>query len=150
MTRRHFTVPGHRASRTLPRGRPGLLLQGVLPLALGLCLCLAALSPPAMAGDAGGTGPLREVLAAEFAVSAGRLDEAVGWYLQAAKAAPDDASLAARATRYALMGRDDGALGQALALWRERAPESVAMQAAGATLALRTGKTRAARRQLEA
>src|SRR5690606_39357507 len=50
----------------------------------------------------------------------------------------------------ALMGRDDRALAEALALWRDRAPESLPMQSAAATLALRTGRTRAARRELEA
>jgi tetratricopeptide (TPR) repeat protein len=103
-----------------------------------------------MARDATGPAPLREVMAAEFAVSAGRLDEAVDWYLRAARAAPDDAALASQATRYALMGRDDRALEEALGLWRQRAPETVVMQAASATLALREGKTRAARRELEA
>src|SRR5690606_13074254 len=80
---------------------------------------------------------------------AGRLDEAVDWYLQAARNAPGDAALAARATRYALMGRDDAALKEALALWSARAPESIGMKGARATLALRTGKLRAARRELE-
>ena len=89
-------------------------------------------------------------MAAEFAVSAGRLDEAVDWYLRAARAAPGDAALAARATRFALMGRDDRALKEALALWSDRAPESFPMQAARATLALRAGRARAARRELEA
>ncbi|WP_243708153.1 tetratricopeptide repeat protein [Luteimonas arsenica] len=105
---------------------------------------------PAAARESAAPGqPLREVMAAEFAVSAGRLDEAVDWYLKAARAAPDDEALAARATRYALMGRDDRALKEALALWSRRAPESVAMQGAKATLALRTGQVRAARRELE-
>ena len=122
------------------------MLRLAAPLAVALCL---ALSAPAAALGSGEAGPLREVMAAEFAVSAGRLDEAVEWYLQAARAAPGDAALAALATRYALMGRDDRALREALGLWRKRAPETVAMQAASATLALRTGKTRAARRELE-
>ena len=116
---------------------------------LAAVLCLAFLAAPAAAREAADTGPVREVMAAEFAVSAGRLDEAVDWYLQAARAAPDDAALAARATRYALMGRDDRALAEALGLWRKRAPETLAMQAASATLALRGGKARAARRELE-
>ncbi|MEN1941861.1 hypothetical protein WCE41_10840 [Luteimonas sp. MJ246] len=113
-------------------------------------LCATASAAPVAVVDDPGSGPLREVMAAEFAVSAGRLDDAVGWYLEAARAAPGDAALASRATRYALMGRDDRALGDALALWRKRAPETIGMQAASATLALRTGKLRAARRQLEA
>ncbi|GGK00586.1 membrane protein [Luteimonas terricola] len=124
------------------------MLRFAVPLAVALCV--AILAAPAMARETGAAGPMKEAMAAEFAVSAGRLDEAVDWYLQAARAAPDDAALAARATRYALMGRDDRALKEALELWRKRAPETLAMRAADATLALRTGKQRAARRGLEA
>ena len=148
MTRPYFTVPARPASR-IARGRSVFHRLAVL-----LAVALSAIPALAAAADAerntGGVGPLREVMAAEFAVSSGRLDEAVEWYLQAARAAPGDAALAARATRYALMGRDDKALAEALGLWRARAPESLPMQGAGATLALRTGKARAARRTLEA
>jgi len=147
MTRQHFTPPGRRASRSARRAPPGRLAQALPALAAALCLALAA--APAPARDAPAAGPLREAMAAEFAVSAGRLDEAVDWYLEAARAAPGDAALAARATRYALMGRDDRALEEALGLWRQRAPETIPMQAAEATLALRTGRSRAARRGLE-
>lgn len=147
MTRRHFTVPGRQASRgPVQEGRaagPGLAAI------LAALLCAAQPAAPAAAAPAAGAGPLREAMAAEFAVQAGRLDEAVGWYLEAARAAPGDAALAARATRFALMGRDDRALAEALALWRKRAPESLSMQAASATLALRTGRAGAARRELE-
>ena len=148
MTWRHFTVPGACASRraagTLrcagPRAR---VLLAVAALAV-------AWAGPAAARQAAPEPPLREVMAAEFAVSAGRLDEAVDWYLKAARAAPGDEALASRATRYALMGHDDRALAEALALWRRRAPETLGMKGAAATLALRTGKERAARRELEA
>ena len=148
MTWRHFTVPAPRASRSLRKGRSAPIRA--LAVLLAAALCTVAAATAASASDGAVEAPLREVMAAEFAVSAGRLDEAVAWYLKAARAAPGDAALASRATRYALMGRDDRALGEALALWRERAPESLGMQAAGATLALRTGKARAARRGLEA
>lgn len=144
----HFTVPRRRASRGAPEwgwlagfARPALLL-------LALSAALAAAAPAVAREEA--RAPLREVMAAEFAVSAGRLEEAVDWYLRAARAAPDDVALAALATRYALMGRDDRALREALGLWRSRASESIPMQGAAATLALRTGKARAARRELEA
>src|SRR5690606_39242694 len=147
MTLRHFTVPGRRASRRAGTGLQALVPRLAAPLALALCLAVPPV--PAAARDTADGGPLREVMAAEFAVSAGRLDEAVDWYLKAARAAPDDEALAARATRYALMGRDDRALKEALALWSRRAPESVAMQGAKATLALRTGQVRTARRELE-
>ncbi|HEY4528977.1 MAG TPA: tetratricopeptide repeat protein [Luteimonas sp.] len=102
-----------------------------------------------MAREARDPPALREVMAAEFAVSAGRPDDAVDWYLAAARAAPGDAALAARATQYALMGRDDARLEEALRLWSGRAPESIGMQGARATLFLRQGNARAARRELE-
>src|SRR5690606_8510843 len=100
--------------------------------------------------------PLREdvlgaSMAGEFALQAGRLDEAAGWYLDAARAAGDeDAGLAERATRIALLGKDDRTAAAALELWRERAPESLAMRAAEATLALRDGRSRRALRHLRA
>ncbi|MBB1473918.1 tetratricopeptide repeat protein [Luteimonas sp. MC1782] len=147
MTGRYFTSPAASASdngvRHLARGRPrrsGTLLAAVLLLAGAMA---------AQARDTTARDPLEAVLAAEFAVSAGRLDEGTAWYLEAARALPDDAELAARATRYALMGRDNAALADALGLWRQRAPESAGMKGAAATLALRTGKSRAARRELE-
>src|SRR5690606_15780598 len=147
MTLRYFTVPGRRASRTAARGRSRP--AGGLAAALAALLVAGPLAGLAGAREAPAL-PLKEALAAEFAIQAGRPDEAVDWYLQAARAAPGDAALAARATRFALMGRDDRALAEALALWRDRAPESLPMQSAAATLALRTGRTRAARRELEA
>ncbi len=147
MTGRYFTspaasasVPGARRPRHPRPARPAALLAAAV-----LLLCTLA----AQARGTPARDPLEAVLAAEFAVSAGRLDEGTAWYLEAARALPDDAELAARATRYALMGRDDAALRQALDLWRERAPQSVGMKGAAATLALRTGKGRAARRELE-
>ena len=148
MTRPYFTVPARPAScGASTRPAPGRFR---LAAALAAALCaLLAVGPVAARGQPA-EAPLREVMAAEFAVSAGRLDEAVDWYLQAARAAPGDAALAALATRYALMGRDDRALAEALRLWRQRAPESLGMQGASATLALRTGRARQARRELEA
>ena len=147
MTRPHFTVPAPRASRNAPSRRCAPLRARAWGLAAALGLAL--LAGPAIAREAPADAPLREVMAAEFAVSAGRPDEAVDWYLAAARAAPGDAALASRATQYALMGRDDAALEEALALWSARAPESIGMQGARATLALRTGRARAARRELE-
>ena len=95
MTRRHFTVPAHRASRKAPESRSAPVYRPLFLLAAALCAAFAA--GPAIARGGGGGEPLREVMAAEFAVSSGRLDEAVDWYLQAARAAPGDATLAARA-----------------------------------------------------
>ena len=116
------------------------------------CLLLALPLAPASAVDA----PLREdvlgaTMAGEFALQAGRLDEAAAWYLDAARAAGEgEAGLAERATRIALLGKDDRLGARALALWSERAPGSLAMHAAEATLALRQGRERAALRKLRA
>ncbi len=92
---------------------------------------------------------LTAVMAGEFALQAGQLPEASRWYLQAARAS-DDAGLAERATRIALLANDDAQATQALKLWRQRAPQSLAMRAAEAALALRKSDARAARRELEA
>ncbi|WP_298581183.1 tetratricopeptide repeat protein [uncultured Luteimonas sp.] len=114
------------------------------------CLLLALPLAPVAAADA----PLREdvlgaTMAGEFALQAGRLDEAAGWYLDAARAAGgDEAGLAERATRIALLGKDDDLAARALALWSARAPDSLAMRAAEATLALRQGRERVALRRL--
>src|SRR5690606_36965447 len=74
MTRPHFTVPGRRASPGARQGGFAAVhgLAGLLAVVLGVLA-----TGPAPARDAGAGGPLREVMAAEFAVSAGRLDEAV-------------------------------------------------------------------------
>jgi tetratricopeptide (TPR) repeat protein len=93
---------------------------------------------------------LEAVMAGEFALQAGKLPDAVRWYLQAAQTANDDAGLAERATRIALLAGDNAAAAQALKLWRQRAPNSLAMRTAQATLDLRTGKTADAKRELTA
>ena len=76
-------------------------------------------------------------IAGEFALSAGKLDEAARWYLEAARASDDDAGLAERASRIALLADDDARAGEALALWRARAPQSLALREGEVTLALR-------------
>lgn len=103
-----------------------------------------AAAPAVKADDA-----LTPVMAGEFALQAGQLDEAARWYLQAAQAG-DDAGLAERATRIALLANDDDRAAQGLKLWRQRAPQSMAMRGAEAALALRKGDTVAARRELDA
>lgn len=114
-------------------------------------LLLAATAPPLAA--AGRAGPQADVsvaaIAGEFALQAGRLTEASQWYLRAARVADGDAGLAERALRIALLAKDDASAAQALALWRRRAADSSAMRGAQATLALRRGRARAARRNLE-
>lgn len=87
-------------------------------------------------------------MAGEFALQAGKLPEASRLYLQAAEAG-QDVGLAELATRISLLANDDERAIRALKLWKQRAPESLAMRAAQATLALRDGRERPARRELE-
>jgi Tfp pilus assembly protein PilF len=135
-----------RFSRTPSRGRARTVALG-LATAASLALAFAASAatrpdaPPAV---------LEPTIAGEFALQAGRLDEAVRWYLQAATAAEGDAGLAERATRIALLAGDDARSAQALARWRQRAPGSPALQAAGLALALRRDDAAAARTEFEA
>lgn len=133
----------------MPARRRQLSLPACLLLWLASAICLQAWAQP------GPRDPLRDdvlgaTLAGEYAAQAGRLDEAIGWYLDAAKAADGDVGLAETATRIALLGNDDRRAAEALALWRARAPRTLDMQAAEATLALRNGRQREARRTLEA
>ena len=113
--------------------------------------CLLAVSTVAFAAPVSDEDDtLGATLAGEFALQGGRLDEASDWYLRAARASGDDAGLAERATRIALLANDDARAAQALALWDRRAPDSLAMQGAAATLALRRGDARGAWRRLSA
>lgn len=92
---------------------------------------------------------LEPTLAGEFALQAGKLDDAAKAYLDAARAG-NDATLAERATRIALLAKDNRRATEALALWRKLGGSAQAQAAADATLALRRGDERAARRQLNA
>ncbi len=116
-----------------------------LPLLVGL-----ALPGPALAGDGMQDGTLGPLMAGEFALQSGQLDDAARWYLEAASAATGDVALAERATRIAILANDDARASSALALWRERAPASAGMRSASASLALRSGQLRRAGRELEA
>lgn len=87
-------------------------------------------------------------MAGEFALQNGQLDDAARWYLDAARAS-GDAGLAERATRIALLANDDARAAEGMKLWRSSAPQSLAMRAAEATLALRRGDERLAGRMLE-
>jgi len=102
----------------------------------------AARKPPVPA-----TPPLEGTMAGEFALQAGDLNNAARWYLEAAKST-DDPGLAERATRIALLANDDARAAEGLKLWRARTPDSLAMHAAEATLALRRNDARLARKEL--
>ncbi len=114
---------------------------------LGLALALASVA--AFAADPAEGDPLAPAMAGEYALQAGKLDEAARWYLDAARAAPGDAVLAERATRIALLAKDDARAAAALKLWRASVERSPAMRNAEATLALRRKDERAAFRELQ-
>ncbi len=127
-------------------------MPAMIRIALGALLFSAFMAQGSAASARARIKPddtLTAVMAGEFALQAGRLPEASRWYLQAARAS-DDAGLAERATRIALLANDDAQATQALKLWRQRAPQSLAMRAAEAALALRKSDAHAARRELEA
>lgn len=116
-----------------------------------LLSAIAAVAAPAAAkAPSPAQDVMTPVLAGEFALQAGQLADASRWYLQAANDSPGDAGLAERATRIAMLANDTAAAAQALALWRQRAPESLAMRSAEASLALRNGNLRQARSLLVA
>jgi tetratricopeptide (TPR) repeat protein len=117
--------------------------------ALVLATPLQAASPPAapFARSEPAT-PIGPVMAGEYALQAGQLADAARWYLEAARTAGGDVLLAERATRIAMLANDDARAAQALKLWRQRAPDSLALHAASASLALREGQVRKARREL--
>ncbi|WP_295925275.1 tetratricopeptide repeat protein [uncultured Xanthomonas sp.] len=116
-----------------------------------LLSAIAAVAAPAAAkAPSPAQDVMTPVLAGEFALQAGQLADASRWYLQAANDSPGDAGLAERATRIAMLANDTAAAAQALALWRQRAPESLAIRSAEASLALRNGNLRQARSLLVA
>ncbi|KAF1708782.1 hypothetical protein CSC70_11755 [Pseudoxanthomonas kalamensis DSM 18571] len=115
---------------------------------MGVALLLSACAsvPPDPAGSGAAVAPadpLAAVMAGEFALQSGQLEDASRWYLQAAQAGTD-AGLAERATRISLLANEDANAAQALALWRQRAPATEAMRSAGVVLALREGREQAA------
>ena len=124
-------------------------MPALIRIAVLVLLYLTANAPVLAAPATKAEDALTPVMAGEFALQAGQLDEAARWYLQAAQAS-DDAGLAERATRIALLANDDVRAAQGLKLWRQRAPQSMAMRGAEAALALRKGNVAAARRELDA
>jgi tetratricopeptide (TPR) repeat protein len=116
-------------------------------------LLLAALAIPAWAAkpdkaaDDDVARALEPMLTGEFALQSGKLDEAAKAYFEAARVG-NDATLAERATRIALLAKDDKRATQSLALWRKLGGDARSQSAAEATLALRRGDERTARRQL--
>ena len=110
----------------------------------------APAAAPAGKEKAAPTAPLTPVMAGEFALQAGKLGDAARWYLEAAEAGSDDAGLAERATRIAMLADDDPRAARALALWQARAPRSLAMRSSAAALDMRQNDVKAARGELAA
>ncbi|MGY0558157.1 MULTISPECIES: tetratricopeptide repeat protein [unclassified Lysobacter] len=129
----------------MPAALRALAASAVIVALLGLVAPVGRASEPVLAPvDDPVVDTLEPLLAAEFALQAGKLDQASHWYLAAALAA-DDVALTERATRIALLARDEQAAGRLLALWRDQGAEGVDLLAAEAALALRRGNERSAR-----
>lgn len=111
----------------------------------------AVAAPPAVAAPDPVAKALEPALVGEFELQGGRLKEAAAAYLEAARAA-GDAELAARATRIALLAKDDARTAQALALWRTlaRPEDRIAITGAEAALAFRRNDLGRARRHVNA
>ena len=124
-------------------------MPAMIRITLVALLFLAFAWPAPAASPAQGKDVLTPVMAGEFALQAGQLPEASRWYLEAARA-EDDAGLAERATRIAMLANEDARATEALKLWRQRAPQSLAMRGAEAALALRKGDAKVARTELQA
>lgn len=134
--------------RTRDSGKGASSARSPVPaLLLALLWAMAAQAVAARPAKAP-AGALEPVMAGEFALQSGQLDDAARWYLEAARAS-GDVGLAERAARIALLANDDARAAEALALWRQQSPNSLAIRAAEATLSLRRGDAKAARRQLE-
>jgi tetratricopeptide (TPR) repeat protein len=124
------------------RRRSSLLLSVALLACMGVAL--AARPLPAQQED-----PLQASMAGEFALQSGQLGEAARQYLQAARSA-NDPVLAERATRIALLANEDALARQGFEVWQSLAPQpDASREAVAATLDLRAGKRRAARRELK-
>lgn len=120
----------------------------VLLLSLPVFPVLATPAAPVQAPFAAEGLPLTPVLAGEFSLQAGKLPDAARWYLQAAQEAKGDVGLAERATRIAMLADDTGRAEQALALWAQRDPGSVAVRGTRGALAMRNGDAKLARKEL--
>ncbi len=118
----------------MPISRPTRLTRiGSVALLLLSSAPLLAAPPPA---DRAQAASLTPVLAGEFSLQAGKLADAARWYLQAAREHAGDVGLAERATRIAMLADD------------EAAPGALAVRGTRASLALRQGDTRLARKEL--
>ncbi len=131
--------PQRSGSRTFP----------LAALLVALLACTGAVAGNPVAAQAR-VDPLEASLAGEFALQGGLLPEAARHYLDAARAAQDPV-LAERATRIALLADEDALAREAYEAWQALAPQpSLEARMVAASLALRAGDKRAARRELRA
>ncbi|MBS7456622.1 tetratricopeptide repeat protein [Coralloluteibacterium stylophorae] len=128
---------------------PRPLLCALLSALLAVAAARAQTVPELPPLDAAGLPPaaLEAALAGEFALQEGDLGGAAAYYIDAAKAV-EDAGLAERATRIALLAQDEPNARAALARWRTLAPDAPGVLAAAAALALRGGDLDASREDL--
>jgi tetratricopeptide (TPR) repeat protein len=112
-------------------------------------LILAALLALPSALPAAVPTPIGDVMAGEFALQQGDMPAAARYYLLAAQVS-DDAGLAERATRIALIAEEDALAARALARWRMLDPDALAMHAAATHLALRQGEHETAMEEADA
>ncbi|WP_057945554.1 tetratricopeptide repeat protein [Lysobacter gummosus] len=115
------------------------------PTAADLAAARATIQAQAAKDPTGAS--LESLLAGEFALQSGKLNDAASAYLKAARAA-GDVVLAERATSIALVAKQDTTAAEALGLWRKLGGKGHSLAAAEATLSLRRGDDRAALRQL--
>lgn len=129
--------------------RSGSRMFPLAALLVALLACTVAVAGNPVAAQAR-VDPLEASLAGEFALQGGLLPEAARHYLDAARAAQDPV-LAERATRIALLADEDALAREAYDAWQALAPQpSLEARMVAASLALRAGDKRAARRELRA
>nr|WP_133501190.1 tetratricopeptide repeat protein [Lysobacter terrigena] len=120
-------------------------------LAVAIVLAPPVLAAPAAKPATTGDLPLESLLSGEFALQAGKLDQAAKGYVDAARTSRD-AGLAERATGIALVAKDDRRAAEALKLWRDllgpAAGDRADLHVAQATLALHRGDEALATREL--
>jgi predicted Zn-dependent protease len=126
-----------------------MVLSLALPASRAHAARIEAAAAPTRVEDKAAATALDPLLRAEFALQAGRLDEAAKAYLDAARAV-DDVALAERATRIALLAKEDAVAAAALKLWRKHGDGGLSLLAAEAGVALRLGDDRGARKHLAA
>lgn len=132
----------------MPDRQPRALLLLMSIMLAAVCVPVPAPLHARTPAPPAANAALEPLLAGEFALQAGKLDEAAKHYLDAARRSAD-IGLTERATRIALLANEDRVAGEALALWKRGGEPSLALTASEATLAVRGGRADAAASSLE-